>query len=68
LHGERIAMMLPDISIGTKPDNYTPFRTLRIVTFGGTSWTFSGDPLSADWTRLPGSFIACSDARHVWCV
>jgi branched-chain amino acid transport system substrate-binding protein len=48
LHGERIAMMLPGITISTKPDDYTPFKALRIATFDGTSWTLSGDPVSAD--------------------
>ena len=47
LHGERIPMMLPGISISTEPDDYTPFKTLRIAVFDGTSWTLSGDPLSA---------------------
>jgi ABC-type branched-subunit amino acid transport system substrate-binding protein len=48
LHGERLPMMLPGISISTKPGDYTPFKTLRIATFDGTSWTLSGDPLTAD--------------------
>jgi ABC-type branched-subunit amino acid transport system substrate-binding protein len=47
LHGERLPMMLPGISISTEPDDYTPFKTLRIAVFDGTSWTLSGDPLSA---------------------
>jgi hypothetical protein len=29
-------------------DGFTPFRTLRIATFDGESWTLTGDPLSAD--------------------
>jgi branched-chain amino acid transport system substrate-binding protein len=48
LHGERIMMMLPGISISTKSDDYTPFKTLRIATFDGTSWSLTGDPLSAE--------------------
>jgi ABC-type branched-subunit amino acid transport system substrate-binding protein len=48
LHGERLPMMLPGISIGAKPDDYTPFKTLRIAVFNGESWTLSGDPLSAE--------------------
>jgi branched-chain amino acid transport system substrate-binding protein len=47
LDGERMPMMLPGISISTKPDDYTPFKTLRIAVFDGTSWTLSGDPMSA---------------------
>ena len=48
LHGERITMMLPGISISTSPDDYTPFKALRIATFDGNSWTLMGDPVSAD--------------------
>jgi hypothetical protein len=48
LQGERLAMMLPGVHIGTTPNDYTPFRTLRIAIFDGTSWTLSGDPVSAE--------------------
>lgn len=48
LHGERIAMMLPGIAISTKPDDYTPFKSLRIAVFDGESWRLAGDPLSAE--------------------
>jgi branched-chain amino acid transport system substrate-binding protein len=48
LHGERLPMMLPGISISTKPDDFTPFKTLRIAIFDGASWTLADDPLSAD--------------------
>jgi branched-chain amino acid transport system substrate-binding protein len=48
LDGERMPLMLPGITISTRPDDYTPFRTLRIATFDGTSWTLSGDPISAE--------------------
>jgi branched-chain amino acid transport system substrate-binding protein len=48
LHGERIAMMLPGVSISTNPDDYTPFKALRIATFDGSSWAVLGDPVSAD--------------------
>jgi branched-chain amino acid transport system substrate-binding protein len=48
LHGERLPMMLPGIAIGAKPDDYTPFKTLRIAIFDGESWRISGDPLSPE--------------------
>lgn len=48
LHGERLPMMLPGISISTTPDDYAAFKTLRIATFDGTSWKLSGDPISAE--------------------
>jgi branched-chain amino acid transport system substrate-binding protein len=41
-------MMLPGISISTNPDDYTPFKALRIATFDGSSWAVLGDPVSAD--------------------
>jgi branched-chain amino acid transport system substrate-binding protein len=47
LHGERMPMMLPGVTISTKPEDYTPFEVLRIAVFDGTSWTLSGDALSA---------------------
>jgi branched-chain amino acid transport system substrate-binding protein len=48
LHGERLPMMLPGISIRTKPDDYGAFKTLRIAVFDGESWSLTGDPLSAE--------------------
>jgi branched-chain amino acid transport system substrate-binding protein len=48
LHGERLPMMLPGVSISTKADDYAAFKTLRIAVFDGESWTLSGDPLSAE--------------------
>jgi branched-chain amino acid transport system substrate-binding protein len=48
LHGERLPMMLPGISISTKSDDYAAFKTLRIAIFNGESWGLSGDPLSAE--------------------
>ena len=46
LSGERLPMMLPGISISTKPDDYAAFKTLRIAVFDGASWNLSGDPIS----------------------
>ncbi len=48
LRGERLPMMLPGVSLGTSPDDYTPYKTLRIATFDGASWTLSNDIMSAD--------------------
>jgi ABC-type branched-subunit amino acid transport system substrate-binding protein len=48
LHGDRLPLMLPGVTISTRPDDYTPFRTLRIAIFNGASWALVGDPLSAD--------------------
>jgi hypothetical protein len=41
-------MMLPGVLISIKPDDYTPFKTLRIATFDGASWRLSDDVLSAE--------------------
>jgi branched-chain amino acid transport system substrate-binding protein len=41
-------LTLPGITISTEPGNYTPFKVLRIAKFDGTSWTLSGDPISAE--------------------
>jgi hypothetical protein len=48
LHGERLPLMLPGISISTTPQDYTPFKSLRIAVFDGSSWTLSGDPITAE--------------------
>ena len=48
LNGERLPMMLPGVHISTSPNDYTPFKVLRIAIFDGTTWTLSGDPVSAD--------------------
>ncbi|WP_407180723.1 ABC transporter substrate-binding protein [Bradyrhizobium sp. STM 3562] len=48
LHGVRLPMMLPGLSISTKPDDYAAFKTLQIAVFDGVSWNLTGDPLSAE--------------------
>jgi ABC-type branched-subunit amino acid transport system substrate-binding protein len=48
LKGRRLPMMLPGVHISTTPEDYAPFKTLRIAIFDGTSWSLSGDPVSAD--------------------
>ena len=48
LHGERLPMMLPGVHISTTPEDYAPFKTLRIAIFDGASWNLSGDPVSAE--------------------
>ncbi|RXT45615.1 ABC transporter substrate-binding protein [Bradyrhizobium betae] len=48
LHAQRMPMMLPGITISTTPEDYAPFKTLRIAVFDGSSWTLSGEPITAD--------------------
>ena len=49
LHGERLTMMLPGITISTKPDDYTAFKTLRIAVFDGMSWTLLTSSYVSDY-------------------
>ncbi len=48
LNGVRLPMFLPGITLNTSPDDYAPFRTLRMARFDGTKWVLLGDPVSAD--------------------
>jgi len=48
LKGARVPMLLPGITFGTSPDDYTPFPILRTVRFNGQKWVVFGDPVSAD--------------------
>lgn len=48
LDGERLPMMLPGISISTRLGDFTPFKTMRIAVFDGTSWPPTVEPLTAD--------------------
>jgi hypothetical protein len=48
LHGERLPMMLPGISISTRPDDYAAFRSLRMAVFDGNSWTLADEPIPAN--------------------
>ena len=40
-------LMLPGVALGFKPDDYTPYGTLRMAEFDGVSWNIIGDPLTA---------------------
>ena len=48
IHGERLPLMLPGVSISTQPGDYTPYRILRMAVFDGNSWTISGNSMSAN--------------------
>lgn len=45
--GQHLPLMLPGVALGFKPDDYTPYRTLRMAEFDGVSWNIIGDPLTA---------------------
>jgi ABC-type branched-subunit amino acid transport system substrate-binding protein len=38
LKGQRFKMMLPGISLSTTQDDYTPYQSLRMARFEGSSW------------------------------
>lgn len=38
MKGQRFKMMLPGIALSTTPDDYTPYQSLRMARFEGTSW------------------------------
>lgn len=48
LKGRRLPMFLPGIVLNTSPDDYAPYRVLRMARFDGTKWVLIGDPVSAD--------------------
>ncbi len=35
-------MLIPGITVDTSPDNFSPIRTLQLMTFDGTSWQIVG--------------------------
>jgi branched-chain amino acid transport system substrate-binding protein len=38
MKGQRFKMMLPGIALSTTPEDYTPYRSLRMAKFEGNSW------------------------------
>jgi branched-chain amino acid transport system substrate-binding protein len=38
MKGQRFKMMLPGIALSTTPEDYTPYQSLRMAKFQGTSW------------------------------
>lgn len=43
LKGKRYKMMLPGIELNTSPDDYRPYRSLRMAKFEGSSWKLIDD-------------------------
>jgi hypothetical protein len=41
-------MLLPGITITTRPDNYTAFSQMQMARFDGTSWVPDGPVISID--------------------
>jgi branched-chain amino acid transport system substrate-binding protein len=51
MKGKRFKMMLPGIQLNTSPDDYAPYRSLRMAKFEGTSWQLIDEPTSG---QAPG--------------
>ena len=51
MKGERFKMMLPGIQLNTSPEDYIPYRSLRMAKFEGTSWQLIDEPTSG---QAPG--------------
>ncbi len=43
MKGQRFKMMLPGIALSTTPEDYTPYRSLRMAKFEGNSWKLLGE-------------------------
>jgi branched-chain amino acid transport system substrate-binding protein len=42
---ETLPMLLPSITIKTTPEDFSPFKSLRLQRFDGKSWVVFGDPI-----------------------
>jgi hypothetical protein len=51
MKGKRFKMMLPGIQLNTSPDDYAPYRSLRMAKFEGTSWQLIDEPTSGQAPR-----------------
>jgi branched-chain amino acid transport system substrate-binding protein len=43
MKGQRFKMMLPGVQLNTSPEDYTPYRSLRMAKFDGNSWKLIDD-------------------------
>jgi branched-chain amino acid transport system substrate-binding protein len=46
MRGKHFKMMLPGIQLNTTPDDYAPYRSLRMAKFEGSSWKLIDDSAS----------------------
>jgi ABC-type branched-subunit amino acid transport system substrate-binding protein len=44
MKGQRFKMMLPGIQLNTTPEDYAPYRSLRMAKFEGSSWKLIDEP------------------------
>jgi branched-chain amino acid transport system substrate-binding protein len=47
MKGKHFKMMLPGIALNTSPDDYTPYESLRMAKFEGSSWRLIDEPASS---------------------
>jgi branched-chain amino acid transport system substrate-binding protein len=43
LKGNRVAMLLPGVELNNSPQDYAPYRQLRMARFDGSKWVLVGD-------------------------
>ena len=46
LHGLKLPMLLPGITITTSADDYAPIRQMQLMKFDGTTWKLFGDVMT----------------------
>jgi ABC-type branched-subunit amino acid transport system substrate-binding protein len=44
MKGKHFKMMLPGITLNTSPEDYTPYQSLRMAKFEGSSWKLTDEP------------------------
>jgi branched-chain amino acid transport system substrate-binding protein len=47
MKGKHFKMMLPGIELSTSPEDYTPYQSLRMAKFDGTSWKLLDEPATS---------------------
>ena len=48
LHNLQLSMLLPGISINTRPDHYAPIEQMQMMRFTGESWALFGPVLDGE--------------------
>ena len=47
MKGKHFKMMLPGIALNTSPEDYTPYQSLRMAKFDGSSWKLTDEPATS---------------------
>jgi hypothetical protein len=48
LHGVRLKMLLPGMTLSNSPDDYVAFRQYQLARFDGQGWVLMGELITAD--------------------